>query len=65
MIGHPFVRGGSIPDYIRTVGAPSIAVGVSFDFNAGDAWSDVDVWYTVPADTTSLLDRTLYQDDRD
>lgn len=33
-------------------------------FNAGDAITDLDVWYTVPADTTSLLERALGQQDK-
>lgn len=32
-------------------------------FNVGDAITDLDIWYTVPADTTSLMDRTLGQSD--
>ncbi len=32
-------------------------------FNATDAITDLDVWYTEPADTTSLLERTLGQTD--
>ena len=32
-------------------------------FNAGDAWTDVDIWYSVAADTLSLLERSLGQQD--
>lgn len=32
-------------------------------FNTGDAWTDVDVWYSVASDTLSLLDRVLGQRD--
>ncbi len=32
-------------------------------FLVADAITDLDVWYTEPADSTSLLDRTLGQQD--
>jgi hypothetical protein len=32
-------------------------------FNAADAWTDVDVWYTDSADMISLLERYLGQSD--